>query len=146
MKKRVLSVVASFMLLAAIALPALAKDWVQIGDRHYIDADSIKQASDYGTYTYTTKYMAKDFPLEEINGRKVWTIKTNSYMDCKSAYAKTISYTAYDADDKVIVTNNYVHKQWININSGSRASDSYEFICSDKYLNKRPYYNSLWLY
>ena len=134
-------------LLAVTAVPAMARNWVQIGDGHYIDAESIKPYSNYGSYTMDTKYIAKNIPLETLNNREVWTIKTHSYIDCKSAYAKTLSYTALDADDNTIATNKNIGKQWYGINTpGSRAYESYLFVCTDKYLNVRPGYHSLWWY
>lgn len=141
--KKILSAIA---LIALLAGPALAKNWIEIGERHYIDADSIRQSTNYGTYTFDTKYLAKDTPLEILNGRQVWTVKTYSYIDCPNAYAKTLSYTAYDADDNKIGANRYIQKQWYNIAGGGRGSEAYTFICTDKYLNKYPGYHKLWWY
>ena len=100
---------------AAVALaltPAFATSWVRIGDGHYIDSDSIKPSANYGTYTMVTKYIANDSPLEVINGTGVWTIKTNSFVDCTSNYAKTVSYTAYDSRGRVVTTGRNIAKQW----------------------------------
>lgn len=145
-KRKIIGLFSALALVAVISLPAFAKNWVQIGDGHYIDVDSIRQSSTYGSYTFDTKYLGKGVPLEVINGRKVWTIKTRSYIDCKSAYGKTLSYTALDADDRTIVSGNSVYKQWLNIGAGGRGSESYDFVCTDRYLDARPGYHSLWLY
>lgn len=145
-KSRVLGLFVALVMVATISAPAFARNWVQIGDRHYIDTDSIRPTSNYGAYTFKTKYMAKDYPLEEVNGRKVWTVITNSYIDCKSAYGKTISYTALDANDRTIVSNSRIYKQWLNIGRGTNASESYDFVCTDRYLRHYPEYNGLWLY
>lgn len=134
-------------IIAMTSLSAFAQNWIQIGERHYIDADSIKPASTYGAYNMYTKYLAKNNPLEKINGREVWTITTYSYIDCRSAYAKTIAYTALDADDNKIVSGQKVGKQWYGINNpGSKAYESYAFVCTDKYLHHYPGYNRLWWY
>ena len=147
MKKRnVACLLGTLILVSALSLPAFAKNWIQIGDGHYIDVDSIRQSSTYGAYTFDTKYLGKGAPLEVINGRKVWTIKTKSYIDCKSAYGKTLSYSALDADDRTIVSGNSVYKQWINIGGNGRGAESYDFVCTDRYLDVRPGYHSLWLY
>lgn len=146
-KTKMVKMFALLALVATATIPAFAKNWVQIGNGHYIDVDSIKPSSTYGAYTFDTKYLAQNgIPLEVINGRKVWTIKTKSYIDCKSAYGKTISYSALDADDRTIVSGNSVHKQWLNIGTSGRASESYDFVCTDRYLDVRPGYQSLWLY
>lgn len=146
-KSKALKLFVSLAVIATISLPAFARNWVQIGDGHYIDTDTIRPSSPVGSYTFETKYLARNgAPLEVINGRKVWTVKTKSYIDCRSAYGKTLSYTALDADDRTIVSGNSVHKQWLNIGSGTRASDSYEFVCTDRYLNTRPGYDALWWY
>ena len=94
-----------------------------------------------------TKYDAVGTPLEVVNGRDVWSIKTNSYVDCTSNYAKTVSYSAYDSRGWLITTGRNVGKQWYDINNpGSRAYESYAFVCTDKYLNTWRGYDSLWLY
>ena len=139
-----------FLVLAVVAMtyvPAFATNWVRIGDRHYIDADSIRPATNYGTYTMRTKYVGGNTPLEVINGRDVYTIKTNSYVDCTSNYAKTVSYSAYDRKGSVVSTGRNVWKQWYDVNNpGSRAYESYAFVCTDKYLDARPGYENLWWY
>lgn len=134
-------------LMAMSLTPALATNWVKIGINHYIDADSVRPSTNYGTYTMRTKYLGINAPLEVINGRDVWTIKTNSFVDCTSNYAKTISYSAYDRKGSVVSTGRNVWKQWYDINTpGSRAYESYAFVCTDKYLDAREGYGSMWLY
>ena len=134
-------------LVAMTLAPAFAVNWVRIGDRHYIDADSIRPSNSYGTYTMKTKYLGAGSPLEIINGRDIWTIKTNSFVDCTSNYAKTISYSAYDKNGAVVTTSRNVWKQWFDINNpGSRAYESYAFVCTDKYLDSRAGYGNLWWY
>ena len=132
---------------AAVSVPAFATNWIAIGEGHYIDADSIRPASNYGTYTMLTKYQASGTPLEVVNGRDIWTIKTNSFVDCTSNYAKTVSYSAYDSKGRVVTTGRSVGKQWYGINNpGSRAYESYAFVCTDKYLDSWRGYDSLWMY
>lgn len=139
-----------FLVLAVAAttyVPAFATNWVRIGDKHYIDSDSIRPSTNYGTYTMRTKYVGGNTPLEVINGRDVYTIRTNSFVDCTSNYAKTVSYSAYDRKGSVISTGRNVWKQWYDINNpGSRAYESYAFVCTDKYLDARPGYENLWWY
>ena len=136
-----------FSMLALTAVPAFARTWIEIGNGHYIDSESIKPYSSYGSYTMDTKYIGKNAPVDKVNGKDVWTIKTYSYIDCKSAYAKTLTITALDADDRVVFSDKNIGKQWYGINNpGSRAYESYMFVCSDKYLNARPGYHNLWWY
>jgi len=135
------------LIVATFASPAFAKNWVQIGDGHYIDAESIRPTAYYGSYTMDTKYLGKSSPLEVVNNIPIWTIKTHSYIDCKAAYAKTLSYTALDGNERVVVSDKNIGKQWFGINNpGSRAHESYLFVCTDKYLNVRPGYRNLWWY
>lgn len=130
-----------------LSVPAFAVNWIQIGSGHYIDADSVRPASTYGSYTMDTKYMGVNAPLEEINGSKVWTINTNSYIDCRSGYAKTLTYTALDQRNNVVTRGRNVQKQWMGIDTpGSRAYESYAFVCTDKYLMNRSGYNRFWYY
>jgi len=133
---------------AAIAVaPAFAASWVRIGDGHYIDADSIRPSTNYGTYTMNTKYLAGSTPLEVINGKSIYTIKTSSYVDCTSNYAKTVSYSAYDKNGRLVSSGRNIWKQWCDINNpGSRAYESYAFVCTDKYLRDRDGYQALWWY
>ena len=94
-----------------------------------------------------TKYVASGSPLEVINGRDVWTIKTNSFVDCTVNYAKTVSYSAYDNRGHVVTTGRNVGKQWYDINTPeSRAYESYAFVCTDKYINSWRGYDNLWYY
>ena len=147
MKKGLLKCLFATMIVAVSLMPAMATNWVKIGDNHYIDADSVRRSSTYGTYTMLTKYIATGTPLEVMNGRDVWSIKTNSYIDCTTNYAKTISYSAYDKFGHTVASARNIGKQWYDINSpGSRAYESYSFVCSDRYLNVRPGYDPLWLY
>lgn len=139
-----------FLVLAAVAItyvPAFATNWVNIGPNHYIDSDSIKPSTNYGTYTMKTKYVSPTGPLEVINGRNVYTIRTNSFVDCTSNYAKTISYTAYDRNGSTIASGRNVGKHWYDIDHpGSRAYETYAFVCTDKYINSWRGHNALWWY
>ena len=147
MKKTLLRSLLALTLVASTLVPALAENWVRIGDGHYIDAESVRQSTNYGTYTMRTKYISSGAPLEVINGRDIWTIKTNSYVDCTANYAKTVTYTAYDKIGRIVATGRGIGKQWYDINNpGSRAYESYAFVCTDRYLHERPGYDSLWLY
>lgn len=147
MKNGMLKSVVAFAIIAMTCAPSFATNWVRIGANHYIDADSIKPSTNYGTYTMRTKYLANNEPLEVINGHNIWTIKTNSFVDCTSNYAKTISYSALDRSGRVITTGRNVWKQWYDINRpGSRAYESYEFVCTDKYLDSRDGYGRFWWY
>ena len=118
-----------FLLLGIITMtsvPAFAVSWIKIGEGHYIDVDSIRPSQTYGSYTFDTKYLSTGSPLEEINGRKVYTINTNSFMDCRTFYGKTLTYTGLDEAGRVVVRGRDVQKQWNEINApGSRAYESY---------------------
>ncbi len=147
MKKKICRAFLVAAVTAMSLVPAFATTWVRIGDGHYIDADSVKPSNSYGAYTMKTKYVASGSPLEVINGRNVWKITTNSYVNCPTNFAKTVSYTAYDKNNKVVTTGRNVGKHWYDIhNPGSRAYESYAFVCTDKYLNSRPDYVDLWWY
>ncbi len=147
MKRSMLKSVVAFAIIALTCAPSFATNWVRIGTNHYIDSDSIRPSTNYGTYTMRTKYLGGSEPLEVINGRNIYTIKTNSFVDCTSNYAKTISYSAYDRSGRVVTTGRNVWKQWYDINRpGSRAYESYEFVCTDKYLDHRDGYGSFWWY
>lgn len=146
MKKMLKSLLAVSMLSMSL-VPAFATNWVRIGTNHYIDSDSIRPAANYGTYTMRTRYSTTVTPLETINGRDIFEIKTNSFVDCTSNYAKTVSYSAYDNRGRLVTTGRNVGKQWYDINNpGSRAYESYAFVCTDKYLNSWRGYDDLWMY
>ena len=140
-------ILGTFLMLSCFVAPALAANWVQIGEGHYIDAQSIKRTSEYGTFTFNTKYLGTSRPLEIINNQEVWTVKTYSFMDCRNAYAKTLNYTAYNASERIVDQDKNVGKQWFGINTpGSRGFESYAYICTDKYIHSYPGYRSLWWY
>lgn len=147
MKKSVLRLLLGVAFLF-LAVPAFATNWVLIGDGHYIDSDSIKPANEYGTYTMQTEYLSKNnVPLEIINGKEIYNIKTNSFIDCRNHFAKTVSYSAYDANKKHVVTGTGVAKHWYDIhNPGSRAYESFAFVCTDRYLRQYRNYHPLWMY
>lgn len=134
--------------MSLLVVPAFATNWVLIGDGHYIDTDSITPSTVYGGYTYTTEYLSSNGnPLEVINGKDIHQIITHSYIDCRANYAKTITYTAYDRNRKIVVNGRSVGKNWYDINTpGSKAYESYNFVCTDKYINARKGYNPLWWY
>lgn len=139
--------VSTFALLSLLVSPAMATNWFQIGQGHFIDSHSIKPANDYGTYTFDTKYTANAKPLEYVDGHGIWTIKTHSYIDCRNSYAKTLSYVGLDSNEKKVASNNNIGKQWFGIdNPGSKAYESYVFVCTDKYLKVREGYHPLWMY
>ena len=96
MKKKLLKSVLALSIAMVTLTPAFATNWVRIGTNHYIDSDSIRPAANYGTYTMRTRYLTTVTPLETINGRDIFEIKTNSFVDCTTNYAKTVSYSAYD--------------------------------------------------
>ena len=147
MKKVLVKTLCVAMCVLTTLAPSFATNWVRIGNGHYIDSDSIRPSNNYGTYTMLTKYVASGTPLEVVNGRDIWTIKTNSFVDCAANYAKTVSYSAYDERGRVVTTGRNVGKQWYDINNpGSRAYESYAFVCTDRYLNSWRGYDNLWLY
>ena len=147
MRFKFLSVLLVLIVAAMAISPAFAMNWIQIGEGHYIDVDSIRSSTQYGSFTFDTQYLGNSAPLEEIDGKKVWTIKTNSYIDCRNGYAKTITYTALDGENKVVVRGKNVQKQWLNINTpGNKAYESYAFVCTDRYVNSYPRYNRFWWY
>ena len=147
MKKIVVSGIYAFLIVFAMAIPSFSVNWVRIGSGHYIDSDSIRPSDAVGTYTFDTRYVGEDQPLEEIDGRKVWTINTNSYIDCKTAYGKTLTYTALDKDYKVIIRGKNVQKQWLGLDSaGVRGNDTYAFVCTDRYIDRYHRYNRMWWY
>ena len=145
--KSMLKVLTALFVGVLVAAPALATNWVLIGDGHYIDTDSIRPAG-YGVYNYNTEYLSRDNrPLEVVNGKEIYTITTQSYIDCRANFATTVSYTGYDKNKKAVVSGSRVGKQWYGINEpGSRAYDSYRYVCTDKYIQARPDYNPLWWY
>lgn len=130
-----------------VSVPVFAVNWVKIGDGHYIDSDSIRPSNAYGSYTFDTRYVGEGAPLEEIDGKKIWTINTNSFIDCRSAYGKTLTYTALDKDYRVVVRGKNVQKQWIGMNTpGNRGHESFSFVCSDRYLDRYQHYHRMWWY
>ena len=134
-------------LIMVLCTPVFATNWVRIGNGHYVDSDSVRPAADYGTYTMRTKYISSDEPLEEINGKDIWTIKTDSFVDCRANFAKTIAYTAYDKKDRVAASGKNMCKHWQEIQRpGSRPHEIYSYVCTDAYLNRRPDYVDLWWY
>lgn len=145
--KKILTLGAGLVATVAMAVPAFAVNWIQIGPNHYIDSDSIRRSHDYGTYTFDTRYVGEYEPLEEINGKKVWTINTNSYIDCRNAYGKTLTYTALDKDYKVVARGKDIQKQWYALNTpGGRGNESFVFVCSDRYLDRYHNYHRMWWY
>lgn len=147
MKSKLLKGMLTFAVMALVSIPAFSMSWIQIGDGHYIDVDSVRPATEYGTYTFDTQYLGVNTPLEEINGQQVWTIRTNSFIDCRNAYGKTLTYTALDANNKVVTRGRNVQKQWLDIRTpGNRAYESYSFVCTDRYINNYPRYHRLWWY
>lgn len=147
MKKFMCKSILILLVLALTYIPAHATNWVRIGDGHYVDADSIAPTDRHGAFTLKTKYIASGEPLEIMHGKEIWTIRTNSYVDCVSNYAKTISYAAYDKRERVVSSSRHVGKQWYEINRpGTRAYESYEFVCTDNYINAWHDYDSLWKY
>ena len=146
--KKMLKTFVSLLIMGMTIVPAFATNWVLIGDGHYIDTDSIVPASTYGSYTYSTEYLSRDGrPIEIINDKQIYTIKTDSYVDCRSNFAKTVAYYAYDKNRKQIYSSRNIGKQWYDINTpGSRAYESYRYVCTDQYLNARRGYSPLWWY
>lgn len=128
--KKLLSIVALF---ATCSLSVFALNWEQVGDGHYIDTDSIRESYDPGTYTFTTKYMAKEYPLETINNQEVWGVKTKTYVDCKISYAKMLSYIPLNENDKAITPKRTTSKQWVNIDSGNVVYEPYSYVCRETF-------------
>ena len=147
MKKSVVKNLLVLTMVSAILTPAFAASWERVGNGHYVDSTSIEAKSTPGTFTFKTKYIASGAPLEVINGKEIWSIKTESYIDCATNYAKTLSYTAYDSNEKKVASGENVGKQWYDIHRpGTRAYEAFEFVCTDKYINKWDGYDRFWWY
>lgn len=101
-----------FILTIATISPTVATEWIETGEKSYIDIDSIERyVDDYGNevssqYVYWTKYLnngAEYFKYsEKMYNKKIWYIMSKEVIDLdkKVSYAK---YTfVYDLKGNVI--------------------------------------------
>lgn len=134
------------VLIVTMSSPAFAVKWEQVGEGHYIDTDSIRESYDPGTYTFITKFMAKSYPLETINNQEVWGVKTKTYVDCRSSYAKMMSYIPLNQNYKAITPKRLTSKQWVNIDSGNVVYEPYSYVCREVFESPEFEYRNLWSY
>ena len=146
MLKKVLNLMLTLSIIAGMSVPAMAVSWTDVGRGMYIDSDSIKPGNTYGTDTFDSKAQATNAPFETINGRKIWMVQGNLYVDCRSGYLKERSYKAYDANNNVVISKKNSVKEWFNINANNKPYGLYAYVCGEPYQRYRAgrYYPSWW--
>lgn len=126
------------------SISANAADWEPVGQGQYVDASSVRPAAQYGTFTFKSKAIAKDSPFSTQDGRSVWQINGDMYVDCRAAYVKEVSYSTFDEDNKVIRNKRSSSNQWTNVTPNQKAYELYSYVCGAPYARYRNDYNRWW--
>lgn len=130
-------------------LPAFATNWEQIGDKIYIDADSIERYSErYETedtkkFSFWIKslndgssYFAK---MEKAYGKKVWYTLSRDIVDCNEKTIANKSIVVYDLKSQVIDSYESIlySGSWNSIVPDSVGELYYYGICKPKELRNK---------
>ena len=109
MKKGLLRGVFAFAAVLLLCTPSFATNWVRIGEGHYIDSDSIRPSSNYGTYTMLTKYIASGTRLEVVNVTSGRNVAKQWYGINNPGSIAYESYAFVCTDRYLNVRNGYDH-------------------------------------
>lgn len=88
-----------------VTLPTFAADWVQTGEKRYIDIDSIERDSNRSyVFSYWTKNLnnGKLKLLEEKYNKKIWYIMCKKVIDFHTNSYLIVELDYYDLNDKLI--------------------------------------------
>ena len=94
-----------FILTIMITLPTFSADWVQTGEKRYIDIDSIERDSNRSyVFSYWTKNLnnGKLKLLEGKYNKKIWYIMCKKVIDFHTNSYLIVELDYYDLNDKLI--------------------------------------------
>ncbi len=133
--------------LALICLSTYAADWMQTGNKVYLDKTSIskhdKIPSRNNVYSFWTKglYLGSDLDkvLESKYGHKYWYTKTLVLIDCSSKESSAKSITFYDLQENptygsTAVRNDY-SLEWKPIIPETVGEAEYNYVCGQSLEN-----------
>lgn len=126
-------------------LPTFAtSNWVQIGNKMYIDTNSVRKEN-YSDSNYNNFYSvwikclndgSKNFlNSESYYKTKIWFSLQQYYVDCKNKRATWKSYIIYDLKGNVIEnkTQNDYNFLFESIAPGTTGDLMYGFVCSGRF-------------
>lgn len=136
MKKIVLCALLCTLLNAGMGFAE--SNWVQVGEKVYIDTNSIrKEENSISKYSYWYKWLndkSELFSLGEKSfpDKKIWYILQQEIIDCEKKQATVKSHYTYDINNFVLFTETYPeYKQnWMSIPPDSFLDLCYNYICN----------------
>ena len=136
-KKLILSIIFSlFCLLPVVAAP----NWVQIGNKMYIDTNSVRKEN-YSNSNYNNYYSvwikrlndgSKPFlDTESYYKTKIWFSLQQYYVDCQNKRAAFKGYINYDLKSNAVGQNTRedYNLSFDNIAPGTTGDLMYGFVC-----------------
>ena len=117
-------------------LPVFAADWMEIGNKAYVDLSSIK---DEGGYIYALKKVMDGAAMKPVNGKKAgWYTSYDAY-DCTNKKYQNKTVVSYGFDGQVLEKINYTGGSWKNATPETKDALWLEEICRVSKLPRQGY-------
>ena len=127
--------------LLGFTLPTFAtSNWVQIGNKMYIDTNSVRKENYFNSnynnyYSVWIKWLndgsKKFLNTENYYKTKIWYTLQQNYIDCKNKRLSWKSYIAYDLKGNVVesITQNDYNLLFYSIAPGTTGDLMYGYVC-----------------
>lgn len=127
----------SFLLLILSPSSSYSSQWVEVGNKEFVDISSIKIDNQTGYVYYWNKLLTYEKKI--IKGKPYWFQLTYSVSDCINNKNTLAAFTWYDTTGSVIETHDfsasYYLNDFTNIVPDSRWEVIHNWVC--KYIKNK---------
>ncbi len=135
------------IILLAIDMPSFASNWVQFGEKTYVDTESIElYKTEYGDIKFGKySFWIKDLndkstrfnDLEKLLKKKIWYKMENYIMDCNAKNMAMNQVIIYGLQNDVLDSYNHIYLNYEKIVPDSNGEVWYYLICKPKQFKKK---------
>lgn len=137
MKKLLIAILATVMTQQAMAVNWYLLGENTLGDKDYIDLDSIQADTLINGTAVMTAWTQKEFKqAQDVGGKKYWTSTSFYYYDCRARKFIVEFAAAYDKQGGVVDSGNYPtfsrysSANWKRIIPGTASEAKLNFVCA----------------
>ena len=126
------------LLLSLVAFPVFAADWMDIGNKAYVDLSSIKTENGY---VYAWIKVMDGAAMKPVNGKKVGHYMSYDAYNCDNKKSRNESIITYGFDGKSLARNDNLpaNSTWKNVAPETKEEIWLNAICKASTLPRQEY-------